>query len=283
MNETARVYHEIRQTLRVTGVNLNFRTWAGYRTFFPAMWAAMQPIAASQAFESASSELRAQAADLARTLPALALDTTPGESQQFQIARALALYHYINPKLLLFTVIVRRGLQGERASAVAVDLGPRVPFGAPPTMAAMEMVDERPDDAEVRRVFRDLQKTLRLASVNSDYRTLALWPEYLSAAWAALKPVVRSDTYRESVTTLGREAMRLAHGFPVPTSLNARRLEKRGERVASLIETTLGFERLLPGLIMNIALWSQSSLPSDDLRKSPFPLTAGDFQPLRGM
>ncbi len=32
--EIERVYHEIRQSLRVTGINLNFRTWAGYEKFF---------------------------------------------------------------------------------------------------------------------------------------------------------------------------------------------------------------------------------------------------------
>jgi hypothetical protein len=130
--DTARIYHEIRQTLRVSGVNLNFRTWAGYPTFFPAMWAAMQPLAASEAFESASSELRAHAAELARTLPALEINAPVGESQRFHIARALALYHYINPKLLLFTVIVRRALQGKPATDVAipsVDLGRKVPSG----------------------------------------------------------------------------------------------------------------------------------------------------------
>jgi pimeloyl-ACP methyl ester carboxylesterase len=41
--ETERVYHQIRQTLRVTGVNLNFRTWAAFEEFFPAMWDAVQP------------------------------------------------------------------------------------------------------------------------------------------------------------------------------------------------------------------------------------------------
>lgn len=36
--DTARIYHEIRQTLRVSGVNLNFRTWATFPHFFSAMW-----------------------------------------------------------------------------------------------------------------------------------------------------------------------------------------------------------------------------------------------------
>lgn len=94
---TKRIYHEIRQTLRVSGVNLNFRTWAGFPQFFAAMWEAMQPIAASRAFETAGDELRARAADLVLTLPALRARPSLGESQRFQIERALALYHYVNP------------------------------------------------------------------------------------------------------------------------------------------------------------------------------------------
>src|ERR671910_2398512 len=96
--DTARIYHEIRQTLRVTGVNLNFRTWAGFPVFFPVMWTAMQPVAASRAFESASDALRSRAVDLALELPRLHVSAALGESQRYQIARALALYDYINPK-----------------------------------------------------------------------------------------------------------------------------------------------------------------------------------------
>ena len=284
--DTSRIYHEIRQTLRVSGVNLNFRTWAGYEEFFSEMWAAIQPVAASQAFEAASNELRGRAADMALRLPPLELTATPGESQRFQIQRALRLYHYINPKLLLLTTIVRRGLAGEQsrdAGASPVDLGPKVPFGVPAAMAPMEMVDERPADTQTRRVFRDIQKTMRLSAVNSDYRTLALWPDYLSGAWAALKPLVRSKEYREAVAGIGGEAARLGQAFPVPTSINARRLKHRGERVASLIETTEGFERLLPGLILNIAVWSRAWTNPEELRKSPFPLVTGDAEQRQGM
>jgi|GEM_PF-6708524 len=51
--ETERVYHAIRQTLRVTGVNLNFRTWAFFERFFPVMWDAIRPNAETRAFEEA--------------------------------------------------------------------------------------------------------------------------------------------------------------------------------------------------------------------------------------
>jgi len=274
--DTARIYHEIRQSLRVSGVNLNFRTWAAFSQFFPAMWAAMQPIAVSRAFESASDDLRAAAADLLLALPALRIGTAVGESQRYQIDGALTLYHYVNPKLLLFTVLVTRGLRGKRAASGqprATDLAARVPFGAPRSMAAMEMVDDNPTDKRLRRLFSDIKKTLQLSSINSDYRTLALWPDYLEPAWGALKPVVQTEAYRDAAVALGGHARAAADRFPTPQGFDLRRLGALGEKTQALSDLTDGFERLLPPLILNIGLFGRDWWPDGRLRSSPFPLT----------
>jgi hypothetical protein len=277
-DETARIYHEIRQTLRVSGVNLNFRTWAGFEHFFPAMWSAMQPIAASQAFESASDAVRARAADLASSLPACQLRANVGESQRYQIQKALALYHYINPKLLLFTLLVQRGLTGQRptSASMAAELTPQVPFGPPPQMPAMEMVDETPSARRLRHVFRDIKKTMRLSSINSDYRTLALWPDYLDPAWAALKRIVRTQEYGQAAGAVAQEAASTADRFPTPASLDLRRMRARGDNAATLLEVTTRFERLLPPLMLNIALLAREFWPEDQLRRSPFPIISHD-------
>lgn len=274
--DTARIYHEIRQTLRVSGVNLNFRTWAALPHFFPAMWAAMQPVAASRQFESASDDVRTRAADFALTLPALRTDAPLGESQCFQIERAVALYHYVNPKLLLFTVLVKRGLTGERAAPNAsrtARSGRSVSFGPPAGMAAMEMVDEDPADTRLRRLFSDIKRTLQLSSVNSDYRTLALWPDYLEPAWAALKPVVQTEAYRQAAAALGEQAWSAADTCPTPAGMELDRLAARGEKTEALMDVTDRFERLLPSLIVNIALFARDWWPDDRLKRSPFPLT----------
>jgi hypothetical protein len=252
------------------------RTWAAFSRLFYAMWAAMQPVAGSRAFELASDDLRARAADLVLTLPALRTGAPVGESQRFQIEGALALYHYVNPKLLLFTVLVRRGLHGERTASGqpgATDLAARVPFGAPRGMAAMEMVDEEPSDKRLRHLFSDIKKTLQLSSINSDYRTLALWPDYLEPAWGALKPVVQTEPYREAAVALGDHARAAADRFPTPQGFDLRRLGARGEKTQALADVTDRFERLLPPLILNVGLFARDWWPDDRLRPSPFPLT----------
>ena len=68
-------------------------------------------------------------------------------------------------------------------------------LGAPRDMLDLEMEDEDCDDPHIETIFVDIKDTLSLPSVNSDYRTLALWPDYLSLAWQRLKPLTQSSAY----------------------------------------------------------------------------------------
>ncbi len=270
--ETERVYHEIKQCFRVTGVNLNFRTWAGYEKFFPVMWDATRPMVETQAFEEASDRVRAEAVRAAENLGRL--DATKsvrlGESQVYQIQSALDLYHYINPKLLVFTAILELALKGERIGDEATKLE-LIERGAPPRMYPMEMVAEEPDDARTREMFDDIKKTLSLSSINSDYRTLALWTDYLAAGWDKLKPIVKSDEYKQASESLRETAREVARRLPHTTSLTRERVENLGEDTDEIIETTRKFERILPSLIINIALFQFDWRTPETLARSPFP------------
>lgn len=66
--ETERIYYEIRQTLRSTGVPDPFCSWAGHGKFLPLAWSALQPNAETRAFEEASDRLRAEAARLLKPM-----------------------------------------------------------------------------------------------------------------------------------------------------------------------------------------------------------------------
>ena len=271
----AEIYHDIRRTFRVTGVNLNFRTWAAFERFFAAMWASASPIAQTVAFEQAADSVRTHAAALATTLPRIkaGAESKLGDSQRFQIARALGLYHYVNPKLLVFTVLVRHALEQESRRTPTAPQGAAhlLVGGAAPRMAPMEMIDEQSADRRLRRVFRDIKKTLNLSSVNSDYRTLGLWPAYLEAGWTQLKPLVKSEAYKTGSQQISDEAARAAEALPVPYGLDRRRLKQLGESHERILDVTTRFERLLPSLILNIALWSREWVSDDELRASPYP------------
>lgn len=278
-----RVYHEIRQTLRVSGINLNFRTWAGYKKFFPAMWAGMRSNVETRAFEKAADDVRAAAVRAAETLGKLgaAASVRLGESQTYQIRAALDLYHYINPKLLLFTSAVRMALDGETVGGSAANQTVElIERGIPAKMYPLEMVSDEPEDRRIRGLFDDIKGTLSLSAINSDYRTLALWPDYLERAWERLKPITQQDKYRNASDSLRELARSLARDLPYPVRLSLERVKELGEDADDVLKTTEKFERLLPSLILNISLFELDWQTSDLLSRSPFP--AKSRQPLAG-
>src|SRR5918995_6036833 len=211
--EIERVYHEIRQILRVSGVNLNFRTWAGYGKFLPLMWDAIRPNLETRIYENAADRVRADAVRIAGQLgrPYIRSRLPLGESQGYQIQKALDLYHYINPKLLVLTSAVRLALIGEefRGQMGQSDFE-LIERGVPARMYPMEMVSDEPDEELVKNIFEDIKRVLSLLSINSDYRTLALWPDYLAAAWSGLKPIVWREEYRTASDELRETARKLA-------------------------------------------------------------------------
>ncbi len=48
--EIERCFHEIKQSMRVSGINLNFRTWAGFDKFSPVMCDQMRPVVETRQF-----------------------------------------------------------------------------------------------------------------------------------------------------------------------------------------------------------------------------------------
>jgi hypothetical protein len=273
--EIERVYHEIRQVLRVNGVNLNFRTWAGYGGFLPLMWDAIRPNAETRAFENAADEIRAEAVEKAAALGKLnaATRVTLGQSQSYQVRKALDLYHYVNPKLLLLTSAAYMALTSSHVlqEVERGDSLERLSRGFPSKMYPMEMVSDKPKDKRLAELFNDIKKTLSLVSINSDYRTLALWPDYLAAAWECLKPILRQDAYVRASNDLRESSRSQARNFPIPVRLSREAVAQQGEDAEAIIKITESFERLLPSLIINIALFQLDWADAETLRRPPFP------------
>jgi hypothetical protein len=275
--EVERVYHEIRQTLRVTGINLVFRIWARYEKFFPAMWETIRANAATRIFEDASDAVRAQAVRAADGLGRLNVSKSVklGESQAYQIKAALDLYHYINPKLLLIVSAVRLALAGEHEQeliegAKFVEL---IEGGVPEKMYPMEMVSEDPKEDKLQEVFSDIKRTLAIGSINSDYRTLALWPDYLVEGWRRMNPFLLTKEYVEAAHEVRQKARAGAFELPYPV-ISREGLEETGEDFAEIMDTAQKFENLLAPLILNIALFQLDWHDPQRLMVSPFPAAA---------
>lgn len=277
-DEIERVYHDVKQTLRVNGVPLNFRAWAAWGEFFPAMWDAMRDNAETQTFEDAGSRLRVAGLEAATRLgkPDAVSRVTLGESEAFQIRAALDLYYYVDPKLLLFTCALRLALEGHVTGAFTMTMPTtvqpeKIERGIPRNMISMEMVEEEQAQNHLRGVFEDIKKTVGLERIQSEYRTLALWPDYLEAAWTALKPITQRPEYHREVDMIRDLGRQLATALPFPIGLTRQTIEELGADSDEVAEGIEKFERFLPALILNISLLQLDWKAMHFLEVSPFP------------
>jgi hypothetical protein len=279
-DELDEIYHDIRQTLRVTGINLVFRALAPYSKALPTIWHEVAPLASKQSFEEASDKLRSKAVQAAASLGALAVRDAvrAGPSQSYQIEEALRLYHYINPKLLLLVAVLRLMIE-DRLSAADRSTTSRsqdsMPRGEPRGMYPMEMIAEEPDEERIAALFREIKAHYSLASINSDYRTLALWPDYLAAAWERLKAKSVTSTYSQAVQGLQAEARAQAQTLPLPAGLATGAFDRRTPDAGAVRDKLAEFERVLPPLMLNIALMALEWQPAGSLVHSPFPVEEG--------
>lgn len=273
--DVGRVLYEMRQVLRVTGLDVTVRTWAGFERFLVGMWEAMEPNAETRAFESAADEVRARAVEVVDGWGRLGAWEAVhlGESQRYHVRGALELYHYLNPKMLVFTSAVKLALEDSPVGMPRpAGSSERVERGAPGRMMAMEWAAERPDDARLRELFADILTTVGPPSVPGEYRALALWPEYLEAAWERLKPRMREEEWGRASGELLALSRRLARGLPYEVALSRERVEVLREDAEAIQRVTERCEWRLPVLVLGMAMLVGDV--GDLERRLPFPAGA---------
>jgi hypothetical protein len=255
-------------------VNLNFRVWATFGDFLPQLWDVLRPNLETRHFEEASDRLRAETASRASRLGRLnaAVEARLGESQEFHVRRALDLYHYVNPKLLILTSCVRLALLAKPEELRRQPLGlSLIERGIPRAMPPMEMEAEKPSLRRIRVVFREIRREYALDRISSDYRTLALWPDYLEAFWRGIRSLKRQEGYPRAMEELKTLSRSLAEGLPFPMAFPEPRVERLNQDYDRLLQVTEKFEDVFPSLILNIALAQSEWKNGRDLAMSPFP------------
>jgi hypothetical protein len=256
MAAEAHLFHEIKQTLRVTGVHPALRDWP----FLSELWEAVRPNAETRAFEEAAARIRSEAVTAADQMGRVASLSRAqlGESQAFQVEASLLMYHYLDAKLLLLASAAAAGCKGEPQAARAQ----LIERGAPGRMTILEVEDGRPADEDLRRVYREARKVLGVSEVPVELRTLALWPKYLISSWDRLKPMAKSGAFARASRHILDTSRALARNLPYPV------------QAASLRHPVLGLEAALPKIILCVALFSLDWQAPELLRRSPFPARA---------
>ena len=260
--ECAAAYAAMKQALQVPWMGVVTMVYAHYPTFFRVLWQGLEPVVRSRAFVEHCRAVRAQAEQAAlrlhpaSLLPALrGLGYAPRELDA--IRELLEVFSHGNQPYLLIASIARLLLEGGELDGTG-DVTPFQGRHGPRPVGALVLMEAHHADAPTRALYADIQRTLRLPFVNTDYRALARWPSYFSTAWHQLAPHVRSDAYRQICDELHAEVLqRVAHALPNPAGLRGEALRQAAAADAPLDELVAVarlFQWLLPGLVTNVAL-----------------------------
>ena len=254
------VYEDTKAVLGVPWMGVVTMAFSHYPTFYDCLWSGVRPLCQSIAFQVACRELRrftedrVAAFDLSGLRPEL--EARGYAARECDDIRAMIeVFGSGNFPYLLIATIARLLLQGGALSDVAApsdDAGTR----PEPASGRLVLMERHHADAQSVAVYDDIQATLGLPFVNTDYRALARWPSYFALAWSDLRRVIVTPDYEPCVAAVHGEAVRLARGLPNPGSLDAEAL-----KTAALTDAPAGevdvvvelFQWLLPGLVTNVA------------------------------
>jgi hypothetical protein len=119
------------------------------------------------------------------------------------------------------------------------------------------LVEEESAPSPTKKIFEEIKRTLNVPVVNTDYRALARWPDFLRDYWALLKAMAQSPLYKEHCQAIRLSAVALVQEFPQPFELTVAQLQDAGlsdADVEAAVRITEVFVRILGGLVLNVAV-----------------------------
>jgi hypothetical protein len=274
--QTIEIYELVTRKVRIGRVPLLFKALAAEKALVPC-WTALRPAIRVRAFEEAADDLRARAAraavDLGCPLIETQLEWAGYDVDEIdQIRGQVDIFHYVDAKLLMAVTVLAEALSG---GVGGLPRGPRgeqrVPRGVPQDMDPIELVPEDANGA-LGKVFRSIRVHLGLGLVPDDFRALGRWPKYLELAWADARKRDEERAARAAVKEIARSAEEAAAQLPVRVEIAQATLRDAGAdpvRVRSLVQR---FQRALPGLVLDLALFKVQLDGAESARESPFPI-----------
>lgn len=258
-------YTAMKTALQVPWMGVVTMAYAHYPHFFRYLWQGLEPVVTSAAFVGECRELRALAErEAARLAPAGLRGTLDAAgyapAEIASIRDMIEIFSHGNYPYLLIATLVRLLLEGGALEPdAAIDAAPFTGRHAPDVACPFVLMEAHHADPATRAIYEDVKATLGLPFVNTDYRALARWPSYFAAAWGGIRPLVATPAYEAACRLVHDDALaRVRHRVPNPAGLDAEGLRAAALRDAPLDETLAVarlFQWLLPGLVLNVALF----------------------------
>jgi hypothetical protein len=257
-------YLDTQRVLQVPWMGVITMAYAHYPTFFGELWRGLRPLCESRPFVEASQDLRTfveqqTAALQPRSLIGPLSDIGYAPREIDNIRQMNTVFSHGNQPYVVIAAIVRHLLEiGDMAGGSVAE-----PFAgrhAPDYQVPFLLMEAHHADEPTRAVYKDVEATLNLPFVNTDYRAFARWPSYFALAWSDLREVAGKPKHEAICQAChDRVAKLAAEDLPNPGGLSAATLREAAAADASIeevIEVCRLFQWLLPGLITNVAYFS---------------------------
>jgi hypothetical protein len=255
---TREIFEEIKQALGVPFVNTMFQALASFPEFFELLWRTAKPALYTQEFFVFSERLGAEAYTRMHnyfSIPALrgkAASMNFAPEVQADLQEAAELYHYNYSVLLLLSAALAYAFEHPEARArdgtpVAIDSR---------YLKKPIVVEEEVAPPPTRRIYDDIKRTLRVPFLNTCYLNFGRWPDFLSAFWESLKPLLRTPLYEHNRLALRDSALSLASWLPKPLHLASSQMEDSGvpaSDIEAIVELSQSFLNLISKQTLNIA------------------------------
>lgn len=250
------IFGDIKKTFRVPLVNLVFGALATQPDYLRVAWRQLHTNVQTIYFERRADEIRRFAVASMSEIGEL---RTPVTDQG--IAQVLGVFHYVNPKLLLAVSALRSSMLGQvpRVAILPGSEKRQIASGVAPGMPTIEPVDPDARNERLDRIFADIKSSSPAGVVNSDYRALAKWPDFLEGAWAAVKPRMETPEYRRAIRQCRWMADEAVLGFPFRMDATPHTLRHAGlsEQQIDTVRTMLDqFYIALSESVANVAVFT---------------------------
>lgn len=247
---------EIQDILEIPWLPANWRSYAEYPSVMQLFWKRLKPVTQTEYFLETAIAITEQVYRDINDWYEPSYQIEVNASDRRHIQRELNAFSFGNPQLLIQQIALSRTLFGE---VVGEDGKADHRHGAHPYRhPEIKLITEQSASAEIQQVYRDIQQTMRVSIVNSDYQALAEWSTFFTAAWKDIKLWRDRPEYqllRESVVQAAENAASRLRPAVFVGEEEIRDLLDDPEAIDQIRQSVQMFTEILPDLIIQDALF----------------------------
>ena len=259
-------YRDIKASLRVPVVSSLFQAYAAVPRFLDYTWRRLRPNVLAKPFVDHARAIGEHAERSAATWSigdhaAELRARNVGEGDIVRMREIAALLVDVDPKLLVIAHAVRMAMSGVQVGGAGT--GTHQFSGDEDRLArdyrglTIAIIEERDAPLRVRTVYEEIKSATGAPFVNSDYRAMAAYPDWLELWWRDMKAAIHTPRFATMCREVDDAAIEAARHLPYALNLREEslaRVEVSADERARITRANEAFCQMLPAIVVGTAL-----------------------------